>query len=60
MGDSGGGGGFALIPLPAPLFRYPMKMKYFGLNETKLFHFHGIFKQNEIKRAKRTHTPLFI
>ena len=24
--------------------KYPMNMKYFGLAETKLFHFHGIFK----------------
>ena len=23
---------------------YPMKMKYFGLTETKLFHFHKILK----------------
>ena len=23
---------------------YPMKMKFFGLTETKLFHFHRIFK----------------
>ena len=38
-------------PLPAPVFKYPMKMKTFGLSETKLFHFHGIFKQNEIKSA---------
>ena len=22
----------------------PIKMKYFGLSKTKLFHFHGIFK----------------
>ena len=25
-------------------FKYPMKMKQFGLTETKLFHFHRIFK----------------
>ena len=24
--------------------KYPMKMKQFGLTETKLFHFHRIFK----------------
>ena len=24
--------------------KYPMKMKYFGLTESKLFHFHRIFK----------------
>ena len=32
--------------------QYPMKMKSFGLNETKLSHFHGIFKKNEIKSVK--------
>ena len=33
-------------------------MKQFGLNETKLFHFYGIFKnKNQIKSAKR---PPFI
>ena len=41
-----------------------MKMKYFGLSETKfetkLFHFHGIFRANEIKSAKRTPTPLYL
>ena len=31
-------------PLPAPVFKYPMKMKSFGLSETKWFHFHGILK----------------
>ena len=30
-------------PPPPPVFKYPMKMKEFGLIETKLFHFHGIF-----------------
>ena len=29
-------------------------MKKFGLSETKLFHFHGIFKKNEIQSAMRT------
>ena len=29
-------------------------MKKIGLSETKLFHFHGIFKKNEIKSAMRT------
>ena len=33
--------GFAL----SPIFKYPMKTKQFGLSETKLFHFHGIFKK---------------
>ena len=40
------------IPTP-PVFKYPMKVKYFGLSEIKLFHFHGIFK-NEIKSATQT------
>ena len=35
--------GFA--QLPPPIFKYPMKMKYFGLSETKLFHFHGILRK---------------
>ena len=26
------------------VLKYPMKMKYFGLSETKLFHFYGIFE----------------
>ena len=46
--------GFRLGPLPAPVFKYPMKIKQLGLSETKLFHFHGIFKNNKIKSAKRT------
>ena len=25
--------------------KYPMKMKYFGVTETKLFHFHRIFNK---------------
>ena len=57
------GGSGALEPPPPPhasVFKYSMKMKYFGLDETKLFHFHGIFKKNEIKSAKRTPTPLNI
>ena len=43
-------------PPPLPAIKYPMKMKLFGISETKLFHFHGIFKINEIKSAKRTPT----
>ena len=31
-----------------------MEMKLLSLSETKLFHFHGIFKKNEIKSEKRT------
>ena len=33
--------GFALTPSLYEVFKYPMKMKQFGLNETKLFHFMG-------------------
>ena len=29
---------------PGSVFKYCMKMKLFGRSETKLFHFHGIFK----------------
>ena len=40
-----GGSGASFEPLPAPVYIYPMKMKYIGLSETKLFPFHGIFKE---------------
>ena len=50
VADPEGVQGFAL------LFEYPMKTKKFGLSETKLFHFHGIFRENDIKSAKRTPT----
>ena len=30
------------------------------VSETKLFHFHRIFKKNEIKSVKQTPTPLYI
>ena len=40
-----------------PVFKYPMKMKSFGLNETNLLHVHGIFKKNEIELTKRTPHP---
>ena len=45
---------------PSTLFKYTMKVKLFGLSETKLFHFHGIFKTNEIQSTKRTPTSLYI
>ena len=48
--------GFAGTPSPPSVFKYPMKMRSFGLSETKLSHVHGIFKKNEIKLAKRTYT----
>ena len=45
-------------PSPPPVFKNLMKMKLFVrpnyLTETKLFHFHWIFKKNEIKSAKTT------
>ena len=34
-------------PPPPPVFKYPMKINYFGL------HLHGIFKKIEIKSANR-------
>ena len=52
--------GFCSKPPPDPVFKYPMIMKQFGLNETKLFHFHGIFRKNEMKSAKRTPIHLYI
>ena len=53
-GGSSGGSRGSLEPPSLPRFKYPMKMKQFGLIETKLFDFHGIFKKNEIKSAKWT------
>ena len=32
-------------------FKYPMKMKQFGLTETKLFHFHRISKNGGAGRG---------
>ena len=46
--------GFALLILPNSL-KYPRKMKQFG--ETKLFHFHRIFK-NEGPRGGSSEPPL--
>ena len=45
-----------VYPPPLSAIKYRMKMKWFGLSEAKLFHFHGIFKINEMKSAKRTPT----
>ena len=59
-GSREGSGGLLEPPSMSPIFKYPMKMKLFGLSETKLFHVHGIFKKNEIKSAKRTPTALYI
>ena len=36
-GGGGGGGGFTL-PIYFIFIKYPVKMKQFGLTETKLFH----------------------
>ena len=52
--------GVCLTPSPSLVFKYAMKMKLFGLSETKLFHFHGIFKRNGRKSVKQTPTPLYI
>ena len=58
-GWSRGGSGNSLEP-PLPLvFKKPIKMKWFGLSETKLFHFHWIFRKIEMKSAKRT-THIYI
>ena len=45
------------IPDTYPVFKYPLKMKYFGLNETKLFHFYGIFKKKRNKISKVNPNP---
>ena len=58
ISSGGSRGGWLEPPSPSPIFKYPMKMKCFG--ETKLFHFHRIFKKNEIKSAKHTPTSLNI
>ena len=58
-GSRGGSGGLLKPPVQPPAFKSHLKMKSFGLNETKFFHFHGIFKTNEIKSEKRTR-PTFI
>ena len=44
--QSGFGGWVAGTSSATSVFKYPMKMKSFGLSETKLFNFHGIFKKN--------------
>ena len=47
-GDSGGSN-----EPPSPhIFKYPMEMKQFAVSETKLFHFHGKFKKNEINQKR--------
>ena len=43
------------LPSPPRGLKNTMKMKLFGLNETKLFHFHGIFKKIVIRLVKRPH-----
>ena len=46
VADPEGVQGFVWTPLPRP--------QSLNISETKLFHFHGIFKQIDIKSAKRT------
>ena len=46
--DPDGVQGVRSNPLPTLVFKYPVKRKLFALSEAKLFHFHGIFKKNEI------------
>ena len=61
VADSEGAQGVGLNPLPAPHFKISYENgSKFGFSETKLFHFHGIFKKNEIKSAKRTPIPFYI
>ena len=48
-------GGVQVVRPTFPAIKYSMKMKLFGLDETKLFHFHKRFKINEIKSTKQTH-----
>ena len=67
-GSRGASGGYSNPPPPPPVFfKYPIKVKEFGLSKTKLFHFetnlfnfHGIFKKLDIKSAKRTPILLYI
>ena len=47
------GVGFALV-IVSHFLKYPVEMKLFCLTETKLFHFHRIFKVDE--GFKRTHS----
>ena len=42
--------GFVRTPFPRP--------QSLNISETKIFHFHGIYKQIDIKSAKRTPPPL--
>ena len=58
MANSGGVQGVVCPTLPD--VKYSMKMKYFGLDETKLFNFHRIFKMNEIKSTARNQHLLYI
>ena len=37
-----------------------MKMKYFGLDGAKLFHFHGKFKDNETGMYASTCTRMYV
>ena len=46
VADPEGVQGFVRTPLP--------RLQSLNISETKLFHFHGIFKQIDIKSAKRT------
>ena len=53
-------GGSLNPPLPVPHFKMSYENEKNGLIETKLFHFHRIFKKNERKSAKPTPKPLYI
>ena len=47
--------GFTRNPLPIPHFRYPVKMKWLGLSETKWFHFHGLSVFSCLSETKLFH-----
>ena len=47
--------GFAWTFIPVPRFFLDILWKW---NETKLFHFHGVFKKNKTKSAKRNPPPI--
>ena len=54
-GGSRAGLGGLLEPPSPPRLKY-VKMKLFGLIETKLFNVHGLFKKNEINQQSKPHT----
>ena len=51
---------FALLILSHFFLKYPMKMNMFGLIETKLFHFHRIFKNGSGEQGLVRANPIWI